>query len=89
MNFNTYKKWVARAYDKIVRPRVFKVGDLVLRAASHVRSGVLAPKFTAKWVDTPYIVREVHDNGYAILSHVDSDVFTSPINVKWIKKYYA
>ncbi|OMP07520.1 hypothetical protein COLO4_07269 [Corchorus olitorius] len=89
-NLIGYQRRVCRAYDKLARRRNFEVGDLVLRAAEHVRRGIYAPsKFSPKW-EGPYIVIEVHDSGYCTLMNPgNNNTITSPINFQYIKKYHV
>lgn len=47
--FQAYQERIKRHYEKLVKPRMFTVGDLVLRAADHVRRGTSAHKFAPKW----------------------------------------
>lgn len=53
--WSTYQKRISKAYNKQVKPRLFKVGDLVLKAAGHVKKGMNASKFTFKW-EGPYVI---------------------------------
>ncbi|XP_074314031.1 uncharacterized protein LOC141649235 [Silene latifolia] len=83
-----YQARLSRAFNKMLRPRSFQVGDLVLAVrrpiiTSHKPVG----KFTSKW-DDPYVVQEVYTNGaYKI---VDEDgVRVGPINGKFLKRYYS
>ena len=80
---------MAKAYGQTVHPRTFPEGQLVLRAAEHVRKNVLGPsKFAPKW-EGPYIIREAHDSGYYYLAKEDGTTLMGPINEKWLKQYYA
>ena len=45
-NLLKYHKQIVRAYVAIVRPRVFKEGDFVLKGTTYVMRGILVPKFT-------------------------------------------
>ncbi|GKV12104.1 hypothetical protein SLEP1_g23299, partial [Rubroshorea leprosula] len=68
----TYKQRIANLYNKRVRPRNFRVGDLVLRKAGltgfETRYGKLAPNW-----EGPYIVTEVpHPRAY-ILQDVEGN----------------
>ena len=47
-NLANYQQQFSTAYDRLVRKRSFQQGDVVLRAAEHVRRGIPAPKFTLK-----------------------------------------
>ena len=76
---------MAKAYAQTVHPRAFTKGQLVLRAAKHVRKNALGPsKFTPKW-EGPYIIRKAHDSKYYCLTKEDGTVLTNPINGKWLK----
>ena len=80
---------MAKAYAQTIHPRAFTKGQLVLRAAEHVRKNVPRPsKFSLKW-EGPYIIRKAHDNGYYYLTKEDGIVLTDPINGKWLKQQYA
>ena len=53
-------KWGVYTYGQTIHPRAFTKGQLVLRAAEHVRKNVPGPsKFAPNW-EGPYIVREAH-----------------------------
>ena len=57
---------MAKAYAQTVHPRAFTKGQLVLRAAKHVRKNALGPsKFAPKW-EGPYIIRKAHDSKYLL-----------------------
>ena len=76
---------MAKAYRQIVHPRTFIEGQLVLRAAEHVRKNVPKPsKFAPKW-EGPYIIKEAHDNGYYYLAKKDGTALADPIKRKWLK----
>ena len=80
---------MAKAYAQTVHPRAFTKGQLVLRAAKHVRKNALGPsKFAPKW-EGPYIIRKAHNSGYYYLTKEDGTVLTDLINGKWLKQYYA
>ena len=76
-----------KAYDKLVRPRMFHEGDLVLKAAEHVMKGMNAAKFTPKW-EGPYVVKEARASGYCKLVNPKSGHVTAPVNFKYVKKDY-
>ena len=87
-NLQTYQKRIARAYDIMVRPRVFKEGDLVLKAATHVMRGISAPKFKPNW-EGPYVVKEANSSGYYCICKVGSTILSGRVNTQWLKLYFA
>ena len=84
-----YQQRMFKAYAQTVHPRAFTEGQLVLKAAEHVRKNIPGPsKFTLKW-EGPYIIRKAYDSGYYYLTKEDRMVLTNPINGKWLKQYYT
>ena len=84
-----YQQRMAKAYGLTIHLRIFAEGQLVLRAAEHVRKNIPRPsKFAPKW-EGPYIIREAHDNGYYYLAKEVGTSLIDPINAKWLKQYYA
>ena len=82
-----YQQRMARAFNKKVRPRDFKEGDLVLRK---VLPNIQDPrgKFTPNY-EGPYVVKKVLTGGALILSHMDGPDLKDPVNSDAVKMYYA
>ncbi|GKV49232.1 hypothetical protein SLEP1_g55995 [Rubroshorea leprosula] len=82
-----YKQKIANFYNKRVRPRTFKVGDLVLRKAGltgfETRFGKLAPNW-----EGPYTVAEVPHPGAYILRDTEGKRVPRVWNVNNLKKFY-
>ncbi|GKV34073.1 hypothetical protein SLEP1_g42495 [Rubroshorea leprosula] len=82
-----YKQKIANFYNKRVRPRTFKVGDLVLRKAGltgfETRFGKLAPNW-----EGPYTVAEVPHPGAYILRDTEGNRVPRVRNVNNLKKFY-
>ncbi|GKV29297.1 hypothetical protein SLEP1_g38236 [Rubroshorea leprosula] len=82
-----YKQKLANFYNKRVRPRTFKVGDLVLRKAGltgfETRFGKLAPNW-----EGPYTVAEVPHLGAYILQDAEGKRVPRVWNVNNLKKFY-
>ncbi|GKV45314.1 hypothetical protein SLEP1_g52419 [Rubroshorea leprosula] len=82
-----YKQKVANFYNKRVRPRPFKVGDLVLRKAGltgfETRFGKLAPNW-----EGPYTVAEVPHPGAYILQDTEGKRVPRVWNANNLKKFY-
>ncbi|XP_026416219.1 uncharacterized protein LOC113311617 [Papaver somniferum] len=83
-----YRNRVSRAYDKAVKPRIFQVGDLVLKTAKHIPQDMSAPKFSPKW-EGPYVVTKAYNSGYYKIVKEDGGKLEAVINKKWLKSYYA
>ncbi|GKV32530.1 hypothetical protein SLEP1_g41127 [Rubroshorea leprosula] len=82
-----YKQKLANFYNKRVRPRTFKVGDLVLRKAGltgfETRFGKLAPNW-----EGPYAVAEVPHPGAYVLQDAEGKRVPRVWNVNNLKKFY-
>ncbi|XP_077221683.1 uncharacterized protein LOC143855445 [Tasmannia lanceolata] len=82
-----YQRRVEKAFNKEVRVRDLKKGDLVLKS-------FLAPvynprgKFKPKW-SGPYIVDEVLPGKAVGLLDENGEKLTEPTNLDQLKKYYA
>ncbi|PKI60029.1 hypothetical protein CRG98_019579 [Punica granatum] len=77
---------MARAFNKKVRPREFNPGDFNLQKVLHIAPDSRG-KFAYKY-DGPFIVKEVFDEGAIILSDMDGNENTLPVNADALKKYY-
>jgi len=81
-----YQNRIARAYDRKVRPRKFKEGDLVLRKI------LLLPSDShSKWApyyEGPYVVKKAFSGGALILTGMDGEDLSRPVNSDSVKKYY-
>jgi len=78
---------IAKAYNKKVKPRVFKEGDLVLRKIS-LASGEDQSKWAPNY-EGPYVVKKAFSGGALILTNMDGKDLPRPINSDVVKKYYA
>jgi hypothetical protein len=84
-----YRQNMARAYNKLVKQRVFKRGELVLVlrrpiVVTHKTKG----KFEPKW-EGPYIIEQVYDGGAYQLVDGQGERPMPPINGRFLKKYFA
>jgi hypothetical protein len=81
-----YQNRIARAYDRKVRPREFKEGELVLRKI------LLLPSDShSKWApnyEGPYVVKKAFSEGALILTGMDGKDLSRPVNSDSVKKYY-
>ena len=82
------KKRVARSYNKKIRPKKFKEGDLVWKCVLPLKQR--HPEW-GKWSPTwegPYVVTEVLKNGAYRYKNLEGEVYTDPINGLYLKRYY-
>ncbi|GKV33929.1 hypothetical protein SLEP1_g42365 [Rubroshorea leprosula] len=83
-----YKQKIANFYNKRVRPRSFKIGDLVLKKAGltgfETRFGKLAPNW-----EGPYVVAEVPHPGAYVLQDAEGKRIPRVWNVNNLKKFYS
>ncbi|RDX62196.1 hypothetical protein CR513_59495, partial [Mucuna pruriens] len=73
-----YQRRVKQAFDKKVRPRTFREGDLVLRKilpATKDYRGKWTPKY-----EGPYVVRQAYSGGALILTDQDGRDLKNPVN---------
>ncbi|KAI5431169.1 hypothetical protein KIW84_035360 [Lathyrus oleraceus] len=82
-----YQQRMKKAFDKKVKPRVFREGDLVLKKVLS-----FAPDFRGKWTpnyEGPYVVKRAFSGGALILTTMDGEDFTRPVNSDAVKKYFS
>jgi ribonuclease HI len=88
-NLELYRKNMARAYDKLVKPRVFRKGESVLALRRPIiLKGKSRGKFEPKW-EGPYIIEQVYDGGAYQLIDQEGLRPMPPINGRFLKKYFA
>ena len=81
-----HQKRIKRAFDKKVRPWIFKEGDIVLKKIllPHLDSrGKCTPNF-----EGPYVVKTRFSSGGIILTTMDGEELPHPANSEAVKKYY-
>ena len=76
-----------QAHDKKVQPRQFKEGDLVLKKISPNQQNPRG-KWTPNWQGSS-VVKKAFSRGALILTEMDGDELSSPINFDVVKKNYA
>jgi hypothetical protein len=86
-NLELYRSRMQRTFDRRVRPRTFKKGDLVwVMSRSYMAQGK-GSKFEPKW-EGPYVVECVYDGGSYLLTESEGLRPLPPINGKFLKPYY-
>jgi hypothetical protein len=78
---------MARAFNKKVKPRNLKEGDLILK---ELRALVFDPrgKFKPNWVG-PYVIKTLFSGGAAKLIDMDGEKLFQPVNLDRLRKYYV
>ena len=78
---------MARAFNKKVKPRNLKEGDLILK---ELRAPVfdLRGKFKPNWVG-PYVIKTLFLGGVAKLIDMDGEKIFQPVNLDRLRKYYV
>jgi len=82
-----YQKRMMRAYNKKVRPREFREGDLVLKKILPMQKD-----FRGKWMpnwEGPYVVKKAFSGGALILCEMDGKSLPNPVNADSVKKYFT
>ena len=82
-----YQKHMIKDFNKKIRPRLYQVGDLVIK---HFILPQGDPR--GRWTPTyegPFIVNKVFYGGDMMLTTIDNEEFPHPVNVDIVKKYYA
>ncbi|XP_009624956.2 uncharacterized protein [Nicotiana tomentosiformis] len=82
-----YQQRMARAYNKKVRPRKFKVGQLVLRRILPHHEEAKG-KFSPNWKG-PYIIRRVLPKGALYLADIEGNDSEIAFNADVVKRYYV
>ena len=82
-----YQRRLRKAFNKKVRTRDLKLGDLVLKeiqASVQDANG----KFKQNWIG-PYIIKQIYSGGAVRLMDLDANPFTEPTNMDQLKKYHV
>ena len=82
-----HKNRVKNQYDKLVKPRIFSEGELVLLWDKD-KEPLGAGKFRSMWLG-PYIVSKVLKKGAYELTNFEGNKLSEPRNGLYLKKYYA
>ena len=82
-----YQRRLRKAFDKKVRARDLKIGDLVLK---EIRTPIQETngKFKQNWVG-PYIIKQIYSRGAVRFMDLDANPFTEPTNMDQLKKYHV
>ena len=76
----TYQKWMIKAFNKKVKPRIYQAGDLVIKRIILPQGdprGKLTPTY-----EGPFFVKRVFSGGAMMLTTMDGEDFPHPINTE-------
>ncbi|BFG30773.1 hypothetical protein CerSpe_170470 [Prunus speciosa] len=83
------KEKVARAYDKKTKAKSFGVGDLVWKTILPLGTKDRSfGKWSLTW-EGPFLINQVLGKGAYMLSYESGRLHNSPINGRFLKKYYT
>jgi hypothetical protein len=83
----SYQQTISKYYNKDVRARIFRVGDMVLREVFPNTKEKGAGKLAASW-EGPYLIDSVAGNGAYRLTSLDGEMIENPWNARHLKIYH-
>ncbi|XP_070679195.1 uncharacterized protein [Malus domestica] len=87
MEINEGKRAVARTYNKRMKAKSYKEGDMVWKTVLPLRAQLRGfGKWSPTW-EGPFIVSQVLDKGGYYLADLEGNWQKHPINVKFLKRY--
>ena len=78
---------MTRAFGKMIKPKKFQKGDLVLKVLKGLINDPRG-KFRPSW-SRPYVIIDLTREGAAWLTDLDGNQFIEPVNVDQLKRFYA
>ena len=78
---------MARAFDKKVKSRDIREGDLVLKEKPPTRTNPLG-KWEPTWIG-PFVVQKIFFEGAMKLTDLDGNPFMNPVNGSKLRRYFA
>ena len=82
-----YQRRLKKAFDKKLRTRDLKLGDLVLKEIQALVQDT-NEKFKQNWA-YPYIIKQIYSGGAVRLMDLGANPFTKPTNIDQLKKYHV
>ena len=82
----SYQRRLANSYNKRVKPRVFQLGDLVLRKVFENTADPTAGKFQPNW-DGPYVVTWPRGSGSYAIDKTYGTSIPRMWNIMHLKRY--
>ncbi|CAL9006236.1 unnamed protein product, partial [Prunus brigantina] len=82
------KQAVSRAYNKRVKNKSFEEGEIVWKAVLPLGTHIAGyEKWSPTW-EGPFIIKQILGLGTYRLQDRDGDIHATPINGKWLTKFY-
>ena len=82
-----YQRRLRKAFDKKVRTKDLKLGDLVLKEIQAMVQDANG-KFKQNWAG-PYIIKQIYSGEVIRLMDLDANPFTELTNMGQLKKYHV
>ena len=87
IRITSYQRRLANSYNRRVKPRVFRPGDLVLRKLFENTADPTTGKFQPNW-EGPYVVTRIGEVGSYAIDKTDG----TPVPIMWnamhLRRYY-
>ena len=83
----SYQQRMTNLYNKRIKPRTFRAGDLVLRKVFENTTKLEDGKFQPNW-EGPYVIVRVGPAGSYALNKLDKVLVLRMLNVMHLKRYY-
>ena len=87
MRIASYQQRMPNLYNRHVKPRAFRVGDLVLRMVFKNTVDLAARKFQPNW-EGPYMIVKVEAVESYTLDNLDGNLVPRMWNAMQLKMYY-
>ena len=83
----SYQRHLANSYNRRVKPRVFQLGDLVLRKVFENTADPTVGKFQPNW-EGPYVVMRAGETGSYATYKMDGTPVLRMWNAMHLRRYY-
>ena len=87
IRITSYQRRLENSYNRRVKPRVFRPGDLVLRKVFENTADPTAGKFQPNW-ERPYVVMRAGETGPYTIDKMDGTPVPRMWNAMHLRRYY-
>ena len=87
IRITSYQHRLACSYNRRVKPRVFRLRDMVLRKAFENTADPTAGKFQPNW-EGPYVVMRAGETGSYAIDKMDGTPVPRMWNAMHLRRYY-